>query len=388
MKVTILINSLAQGGAERVASTLANHSINDDECDIDIVLIENDIFYKLDDSINISFLSSLTGKDSIIKKTAMIPIFAYRVLKHIKRSKPDIIVSFLYHPDFTNVIASYFHKKPIILSQRVNSSSYYNHKSAVSTLTKFLIKRLYPKAPLVINVSEGTKKDLVDNFGVSEDKQIVIYNPYDSSKIEELSKEPIDLKLDRDKTIIAVSRFRPIKNIQMILRAFKTLNDDISLVIVGSGQEEAYLKDLTKELELEDRVYFVGERQNPYSYMSKASIYVSSSRSEGFPNALVEAMICGCAIVSTDCPSGPREILDPSSNPFDYLKSGIEYAQFGTLVAVDEIESLSNALKELLNNTQKREDYSKKAKLRAKDFRLDSVYDKYKKAFKSLIKEV
>ena len=387
MKITILINSLMQGGAERVASTLANHSIDDSECDIEFVCIEDVFFYNIDDSIDRSVLSSLTNQDSVIKKTAMIPIFAYKLLSHIKKSKPDLIISFLYHADFTNVLASFFHSTPIIVSQRVNASSYYNHDSAVSTFTKFLIKTLYPKAPLVINVSEGTKKDLVDNFTVSSDKQIVIYNPYDSQKIDELSKKQIDLNLDRDKTIIAVSRFRPIKNMQMLLRALKTLEDDTNLVIVGSGQEEEFLKDLTKELDLEDRVYFVGERENPYSYMSKASIYVSASRSEGFPNALVEAMICGCAIVSTDCPSGPREILAPSSDPFGYLKSGMESVEFGTLVGVDDEKSLSLALKELLSDDTKRDNYSKKAKQRAQDFKLESVYEKYKEAFKSVIKE-
>ncbi len=129
---------------------------------------------------------------------------------------------------------------------------------------------------MVINVSEGTKQDLVENFAIEAEKQIVIYNPYDIEKIKKLSQESIDFEVNKEKTIVAVSRFRPIKNVEMMLRAFATLEDETRLILVGTGSDEAALMALADELSIQKRVLFVGGQDNPYKFMSKASLYLSS----------------------------------------------------------------------------------------------------------------
>ncbi len=383
--VFIVINSLSQGGAERVVSILLERFYHDSAFDVSLVLLEDEVAYPILEGVSTTVLSTLTNKDSSLKKTLMIPLLAYRLQHHIKEKSPDLIVSFLYRADFVNLLSSYWHQVPVIVSERVNASSTYNNSSLNARINKFLIKRLYPKAKMVINVSKGTKKDLVENFGIDEKKQIVIYNPYNHEKIEKLSCDEVVYELERDKTIVAVSRFRPIKNIVMMIEAFSKVEHDAKLVLVGDGIEEEMLRALVKKLDIEKRVIFTGAEDNPYKYMSKAAIYVSTSRSEGFPNALVEAMICGCVIVSTDCPSGPREILAPDSDSINMLKEGEEYAEFGVLVAIDDIKHLTNVFERLLTDDTLRKSYSQKSLKRAADFRLEDIFQQYKEAFSSLI---
>ena len=383
--VLIVINSLSQGGAERVVSILLERYYHDNNFEVELLLLEDEIAYKIPSGVKVTILSKLNNEDSSIKKTLFIPFLAYKLAQYTKTHKPDLIVSFLYRADFVNILASLSSKVPVIVSERVNASSTYNNSSLNAKINKFLIKKLYPKASMVINVSEGTKQDLVENFGIEDAKQIVIYNPYDSEKIRMLSRDVCDIEGDREKTIVAVSRFRPIKNMQMILEAFATLDNDTKLILVGDGSEEENLRVLCDALNISTRVLFVGAQDNPYKYMSKASLYVSSSRSEGFPNALVEAMICGCSIISTDCPSGPREILAPDSDFTQRMTKGVEYAEFGALVSVDDTDALATALLKLLNDDEMRETYAKKSVMRANDFQLETIYKHYSDAFLSVI---
>jgi N-acetylgalactosamine-N,N'-diacetylbacillosaminyl-diphospho-undecaprenol 4-alpha-N-acetylgalactosaminyltransferase len=383
--IMIVINSLAQGGAERVVSVLMEHYHDNSDFDVELVLLEDDIAYTLPKDAKVTLLSTLGNDDSSMKKTLFIPFLAYKLQKLIVAHKPDLIVSFLYRADFVNILASYGHKIPVIVSERVNASSTYNNASLNARINKFLIKKLYPKASYVINVSEGTKRDLIENFAICAQKQTVIYNPYDIEKIERLASQDVDISLPKDKTLIAVSRFRPIKNIGMILEAVAMLPKDIRLILVGDGSEEMVLKEQVKVLGLGERVLFVGAQENPYQYMSKAAIYISASRSEGFPNALVEAMICGCAVVSTDCPSGPREILAPDTE--NRLKSAVEYAAFGSLVAVDDTPALKESLERLLCDDAFRALYSQKAKERSADFHVSTILARYSETFSQVIEE-
>jgi len=385
--ILIVINSLSQGGAERVASILLERFLYDAQFDIELVLLEDEIAYEIPKGLKVHLLSKFNNHDSGLKKTLFIPVFAYKLRRIIKKSKPDIVMSFLYRADFVNVLASFLHDRPTIVSERVNASSTYDNPSLNAKINKFLIKTLYPKASHVINVSEGTKQDLVENFAIKADKQSVIYNPYDIEKIEKLSLERLDFENKKEESIVVVSRFRPIKNIEMALRAFALLERKAQLMLVGDGSEKENLLALVETLGIKERVRFVGGQDNPYKYMSKASIYLSSSSSEGFPNAMVEAMICGCAIISTDCPSGPREILAPDSDVAWQMREGVEYARYGTLVAVDDVKALAEALEKLLEDEAQRASYADRARERAKAFRIEHVYKAYSERLLSLMKK-
>jgi len=350
---------------------------NHPHLEFELILLENQFFYDTPKGVKTTVLSKLTWQDSALKRTLFIPILAYKLSRYIKKNDISFVLSFIYRSDFVNVLASYLSEYKYALSNRVNAGSTYSDNSLTSKINNFLIKKLYSKAPLIINVSHGVKKDLAKNYNIDLKRQKVIYNPYDIKKIEQLSKEPLDLKLIREKTIVAVSRLDQVKNIPLLLRSFAKIKEPLTLVIIGEGSQSDKLKDLACKLKIDERVVFTGLQNNPYKYMANASVYISSSNSEGFPNALVEAMICKCAVISTDCKSGPREILAPSSN-FDYeLKKGMEFAEYGLLTAVNDQEAMQEAINFYLNNEKKRIFYSNHGYKRALDFDLDIIADTY-----------
>ena len=377
-KVLFVVNSLSHGGAEKVLSLLANNFHERSLFSVEIVLLENVRTYPVSEEIPVTAFSPGV-QNSAIKKLLMLPVDAVRLAKYVKKSDPDVVISFIFRADFVNILSSLLTRKPTIVSARVHTSSTYQGKSLGATINKFLIKTLYPKADTIINVSQGTQRDLTENFHIPEKKQCVIYNPYEIEKIEALAEQTPDTlpPLQRARTFVIVSRLRPIKNIEMIIDIFATLPEDTRLLIVGDGPHEAALKARVNVLKLQDRILFTGPQENPYRFMKQAAIYLSASNAEGFPNALVEAMLCGCAVISTDCPSGPREILAPDT-PFDaLLKEGLEETPYGILVAVKDHEAYKNAMLQFLEDQAKREVLAISGRKRAADFRMETILSQY-----------
>ncbi len=377
-KVLFVVNSLSHGGAEKVLSLLANSFHDKALFTVEIVLLENVRTYPVSPEIKITAFSD-DVQSNAVKKLLMLPVDAVRLAKYVKKSDPDVVVSFIFRADFVNILSSLLTKKPTIVSARVHTSSTYSQKSIGATINKFLIRTLYPKADTIINVSQGTQHDLTENFHISKEKQCVIYNPYEIEKIEALAQQkPETLPLlQKARTFVIVSRLRPIKNIEMIIDIFATLPEDTRLLIVGDGPHEAVLKARVCALKLQKRILFTGAQENPYQFMKQAAIYLSASNAEGFPNALVEAMLCGCAVISTDCPSGPREILAPNT-PFDaLLKKSLEETPYGILVAVKDHEAYKNAMLRLLEDQAKREALAISGRKRATEFRMETILGQY-----------
>ncbi len=377
-KVLFIVNSLSHGGAEKVLSLLANNFHDKALFTVEIVLLENVRTYPVSKDIKITAFSD-DVQNNAVKKLLMLPVNAVQLAKYVRQSNPDVVVSFIFRADFVNILSSFLTRKPTIVSARVHTSSTYSQKSLGATINKFLIRTLYPKADAIINVSQGTQQDLTENFHIPSEKQCVIYNPYETEKIESLAEQTPDTlpPLQRARTFVIVSRLRPIKNIEMIIDIFATLPEDTRLLIVGDGPHEAVLKARVSTLKLQERILFTGPQENPYQFMKQAAIYLSASHAEGFPNALVEAMLCGCAVISTDCPSGPREILAPDT-PFDaLLKEGLEETPYGILVAVKDYEAYKSAMLRLLENQAKREALAISGRKRATDFRMETILGQY-----------
>ena len=377
-KVLFIVNSLSHGGAEKVLSLLANNFHDKALFTVEIVLLENVRTYPVSKDIKITAFSD-DVQNNAVKKLLMLPVNAVQLAKYVRQSNPDVVVSFIFRADFVNILSSFLTRKPTIVSARVHTSSTYSQKSLGATINKFLIRTLYPKADAIINVSQGTQQDLTENFHIPSEKQCVIYNPYETEKIESLAEQTPDTlpPLQRARTFVIVSRLRPIKNIEMIIDIFATLPEDTRLLIVGDGSHEAVLKARVSTLKLQERILFTGPQENPYQFMKQAAIYLSASHAEGFPNALVEAMLCGCAVISTDCPSGPREILAPDT-PFDaLLKEGLEETPYGILVAVKDYEAYKSAMLRLLENQAKREALAISGRKRATDFRMETILGQY-----------
>ena len=366
-KITFLINSLSSGGAEKVLATIANSLVNDYY--VEIIFLEKNEFYKLDKRVKKTYLSNFNGNENGIKKLFYLPILAWKLKKYIQKNNIKLIQSHVYRANYINVLAKILgakHKTQIVNAGRV---SRYKEQGLLGKLNLFLIKYLYSRADLIILKSLGMQDDMQKLFHFTN-KQIVINNPYDIEKIEKLSFEKVeDFNFDKDKKyLISVGRLISLKRNTDLIKALSKLDKSVEAIFLGDGNEKESLKNLAKKLRIEQRVHFLGQVDNPYKYLKNSDIFVSCSESEGFPNVLVESMICEIPVISSDCVSGPREILAPEENN-----------QYGFLFDVGDINQMVNDIGLLLVNKSLQKELIKKAKKRACDFSLDKILNKYKK---------
>jgi N-acetylgalactosamine-N,N'-diacetylbacillosaminyl-diphospho-undecaprenol 4-alpha-N-acetylgalactosaminyltransferase len=164
----------------------------------------------------------------------------------------------------------------------------------------------------------------------------------------------------------------------MIIKAIASLNSNFSLTIGGAGELEKTLKDKVNELKLQDKVEFIGQVKDVNKHLFEHDCFVLSSFTEGFPNVLLEAMCIGLPCISTNCLSGPLELLHDNLE-IEIPKHGFFKAKFGILVNNDDEIGLAKALDHLNSNPQERVYYSEKSLERAKKYHIDSIYDEFKK---------
>lgn len=369
-KIVIVINSLESGGAERVVSNLLNSWV--DKYDCYLILIHNKVFYDLDEKIKILHLNEVDTKSGIRKFFAL-PILSYKLSKIIKEHKFDRIISFLTRANYINVLSNIFVKHTSIISERAMPSLQYQFGLS-SKINKYLIKQIYPRATLCLTNSQGNMLDLKNNFGVSNLDWIP--NPFDLDKIEKLSMENVRIRKEKF-TFVTVGRLDNGKNHKLIIDAIKNL--DAELWIIGDGVLKENLIEYIKDLKIENKVFLLGKQTNPFSYLSKADCFVFSSNHEGFPNVLVEALSCGLPVISTDCKSGPREILAPNSNIEIQLTDELELSEYGILVPIQNINKLKESMNLIIEKDDLRKKYSNKSKARAEEFSLEKIIKKFEK---------
>ena len=223
----------------------------------------------------------------------------------------------------------------------------------------------YRWADRVVAVSEGVAEDVEKLFLVPRAKIVVIYNPIIGEGLEEKASKAVDhpwLDQDQFPVILGVGRLIGQKDFTTLLKSFFEVKKEITgakLIILGEGNKRVNLEKEIEELGLTEDVDLPGYVDNPYSYMKKSSVFVLSSAWEGFGNVLVEAMAVGTTVVSTDCPSGPAEILN--------------HGEFGLLVPVGDIQALAGAVVAAIKNPVEPDILIG----RAGDFSVDKAVDKY-----------
>lgn len=367
-KIVFLINSLESGGAERVVSNLLNNLVDKNDCYL--ILIHDYKFYNIDSRVKIITLNE-SKELSGITKLLRLPILAYKLSKIIKKYEFDRIVSFLTRSNYINVLSNIFIKHKTIINERAMPSLQYQY-GLNGKINRFLIKTLYPKSDLCLSNSYGNMMDLKNKFEVIN--LDYIHNPFNIEMIEKMSKEEIEIKKKRF-TFVTVGRLDKGKNHKLIIDAIRDIDAD--LWIIGDGNLKEELQKYIKELSLNDKVYLLGKKENPFAYISKADCFVFASNHEGFPNVLIEALACGLPIISTDCQSGPREILALNSDVSFQLKDKIELAEYGVLAPIKNVGKLKEAMDLMINDEQIRTNYKEKAKQRANDFRIDKIIKQY-----------
>ncbi len=340
MRLGIFILSMAGGGAERVVSYLLEHCVQND-IEVHLILMNNTIEYKIPKDVELTYLENFEADENGLLTALKIPFLAYKYKKIAKKKKITHSVSFLTRPSLINIlslkITSLNYK--VIINERSFPSLQYGNNDFRSVFNKFMIKHFFKFADLVISNSSESSKDLVINFNVPYHKAKVVYNPVDLDFIDTF--KPLSNFFHPDKfNMISVGRLNEGKNHELIIRAIKMIdNPSLRLYILGQGPLRKYLENLISELKMEEQVFLLGFLNNPYDYLKAADLFVFGSNFEGFPNVLLEAMACGLPILSTNCKSGPSEIMNLSK-----ATNGLMTTKYGILVPTKNLDFMSKAI--------------------------------------------
>jgi len=306
--------------------------------------------------------SKFSGLESLV--VSLIGLFL--LARYLRRIGPVSMLAALPGANVTAVIAKVISRvqtRVVISERNVLSPAIRNRKSLLYRSLRLVMPLAYRHADGIIAVSAGVAVDLSKTMKLSKSSIDVVRNPVVSSSLLARSREENHhslLQKGEPPVVLGVGRLVSQKQFTDLISAFALLCEtlDSRLIILGEGPLRSNLERQVRRLGLEAKVSLPGFVDNPYSFMSRAALFVLSSEYEGLPNALIQAMACGAPIVSTDCPSGPSEIL--------------EDGKWGRLVPVGDIRGLANAMAETLNERMHPDVSS-----RAADFSVDKGVDGY-----------
>ncbi len=376
-KITVgfFLPSLEPGGTERNVIHLVN-TINKSKYNVSLILgkKEGDFVKEVPQDIAVTNLDA----------SYSIRLF-FKLITYLKYKKPDIFVSSFPRINIICIAArSCVRVRTKIM---ITEHSIFSLLPVIAktpwrrTFARFfmpiLAKLLYPMADSIVCVSNGIATDLKKIVN-APGKIKVIYNPIINETIYRLAQEPVNHRwfLDRETPVIlSVGRLVACKDYPTLLRAFKLVieKQPAHLVVLGSGPEKQKLIDFAKKINIFEYVAFLGFQENPYKYMAKASVFVLSSLQEGFGNVIIEAMASGVPVVSTNCPTGPGEIIE-------HMKNGI-------LVPVNDEKTMATAMLKILNNPALAEEFSEEGGKKAKFFSVKKSVEEYEKVFQTVLYE-
>lgn len=296
----------------------------------------------------------------------------WQVWRVLRRVKPDATLSFLTRANIANVMASALVRVPAIVSERVNTTSHLG-RGLGGKVARLLVRGTYPRARAVIAVSPGVAEDLRASFGVQDSRLSVISNPIDGEQIRARAESDAPVAMDAP-YIVAMGRLVPNKNFAMLIDAYARAKIGPKLLILGEGPERAALSQQIAAHGLSDRVVLSGFVDNPFPTLRHAVAYVSPSNAEGFPNSLLEAMSLGLPVISTNCLSGPSEVLAEMSR--GEVPAHVCFAPHGILVPTNDSAAMAEALR-TLDSPVRRRIYGEKAARRAADYGVARAKDAY-----------
>lgn len=330
-KIALLVPNLEAGGAERVMLTLAEQFASSG-ANVDLLVGEarGALLGQVPSKVA---LVPLIETPLVAGRTGLAARLFIGLVRYLRKQQPECLLSTLTG---TNLVALLARRLAGVHTRLVirEASTFLNIRSK---LIYHAVGLIYPWSDICIASTEAMAHDLTSV--VSADRIRVIPNPIDAAKIRALSQQSVSydwLHDDDLPLILAVGRLVYAKEFGALIHAFKRLigRRRARLVIVGDGPLRPELTTLVETLGLEGLVSLPGFLENPFPILRRASAFALSSRWEGFPSALVEAMVLNVPVVSTDCHSGPREILDDG--------------RLGRLVPVGDIDAMSSALLETL----------------------------------------
>ncbi len=361
-RLAIYLPTLVEGGAERILLNLGTGFVKRGY-PVDFVLAQREGVYmdQFPSSLRLVELNPIHVKFG--RSMLSLP----GLVRYIRRERPAALLTGLQ----ANIIAIWAKRLAGVPVRLVISehSTFSLHVQMLPVgyrqLLSWLIRRNYPLADKIIAVSEGVADDLSIYTRIPRDSIIVVPNPIITPALMAKAKENIEhpwFNPGEPPVILAVGRLSTEKDYPLLIKAFAHVHQSIPvrLLILGDGPDRDELTSLVTQLDLEKDVSMPGFVNNPYPYMVRASVIVLSSRWEGLPTVLVEALYCGVPIVATDCLNGPREIL----------RDG----QYGKLVPVGDQECLAEAILVTLKSNR-----DQKPKESWQPFEVDNVVDQYLK---------
>ena len=364
MKIIVIIPTLNIGGAEKLTVNLINDWINKGH-QIELLLLQKEG----------PLLQELNNKNLIIHNlNSKNTLFSfYPLYKFFNQNKIDIAWGNM--SPLTSIIIFAW-----VLSGKKGKLFVTEHNpltfqiTQLSKLKEFVLRLVfslsYRFATGITTVSKGIKNDLLQLAHINNDKIDVIYNPVaigknKISKLFNLEKKIWDSSYNVK--LLSVGNLKVQKNHKLLINAFAKLpkNLNAQLIIIGEGPIRKELEELINNLKLSKRISLIGHQKNPYPWYHSADLFILSSNYEGFGNVLIEALECGLPIVSTNCVSGPKEIL--------------ENGKYGKLVEVNNVDDLKNGIIEQINKKHDK----KKLIERSQDFLISKISDEYLSFFKT-----
>jgi len=327
--IALFLPSLLGGGAERVIVTLAN-GIADKGIKVDLILANAEGPY----------LSEVSSKIRVVDlKTKRVLFSLFSLVKYLKQEHPTVLLSSLEHANIIALWAKWLSGEKTKCVIRIPNTTSIDAQYSNNLIGKFLpwfLKLFYWLADSIVVVSKYSAQDLITFLGIPPSKVCVIYNPVINDELFRKSVIELHHPWFNDGTIpviLGVGRLSRQKDFPTLIRAFALLrkNRFVRLMILGEGEDRKYLEGLISELGIQEDVSLPGFVENPFPYIRRASVFALSSRWEGLPNALIQALALGTPSVATDCPGGVAEILEGN--------------KLGVLVPVGDERKIADALR-------------------------------------------
>lgn len=330
--VTLFLPSLRGGGAERVMMDLAR-AMADLGRAVDVVIVNRDGAIADDLGAGVRIVDLGVGRTA----KALPGLVAY-----LLRTRPPALLSTLEHTNVLAVVATRVVPRTRVVLREANTPA--QDLSSQGTKGRWLqaaMRRAYRAADAIVAVSNGVAAGLVEHLDLPEGRVRVIVNPVITPRLEEGARAPVDhpwFEAGQPPVVLAVGRLVEQKGFDLLLKAFAAARERVPcrLVLLGEGPERVALTTQVDQLGIAQDVSMPGFAENPFPFMARCGVFVLSSRWEGLPNVLIQAMAVGAPAVATDCPSGPREVLDGGRH--------------GALVPMDDVDAMARAIVEALRD--------------------------------------
>ncbi len=355
--IALFLPSLKVGGAEKAMVLLANQ-FSALGYTVDLLLVKKEGEFLHDVSPEVTVVDFRSNRTL----TALFPLISY-----LRRRRPAGLIASMVHCNIVALLARSLARvrtRVLIRQENTMSRAARNAPTVRGEWIPWIARIMYPKADAIIAVSNGVADDMSEFLDIPRQKIETVYNPCAVKKVVQASTQHVDhpwFVPDSPPVIVSMGRLHPQKDYGTLLEAFRTVraNREARLLIMGEGAERDKLTALARELGISEFLSLPGSLANPFPYLTRAHVFVLSSRWEGFGLVLVEAMACGITVVSTDCPNGPREVLDGG--------------RYGILVPMGNPEALAEGILRALDSFFPPELLKK----RAEDFSVDTIARKY-----------